>query len=347
MKPARVVTSRELNRALLARQLLLERSALPITEALEQVGGLQTQYAPSGYVGLWTRLADFPRDALTKELETKRVVQATLMRTTIHMVSARDYPLLAAAVRRARRDWYLKVQGGRFPQSEVENASARVRDLLAGGPRRREGIVKELGLSNQLWYGVGLWVDLVRVPPSGTWERRRADLYWTADAWLGPSTATEEDGIRRLIQRYLSGFGPARIKDIAGWSGLSRDALSAAIANMKLVRYGDEEGGELLDLPGAELPDPSAPAPVRFLPTWDASLLAHARQAEVLAEVYRPRVFDTKTPHSVGTFLVGGAVAGTWRLERNRVVTEPFAALSRSAKGQVDEEAERLTSFHA
>jgi len=112
-------------------------------------------------------------------------------------------------------------------------------------------------------------------------------------------------------------------------------------------RFRDEDGGELVDLPRAPLPDADTPAPVRFLPTWDATLLVHARRTGILPEEYRPRIFSTKTPHSLGTFLVDGAVAGTWRYERERIVIDPFARLSRATKLELDDEAERLAAFHA
>src|SRR5438132_6365294 len=136
--PERLLSQRELNRALLARQLLLERSSLPLARALERMGGLQMQYAPSGYIGLWTRLEDFERDALARALERRTVVQGTLMRVTIHLVSARDFPLFAAGVRQARREWWARVHRGSAHVREVERAARGLRALLAGGPRRRD-----------------------------------------------------------------------------------------------------------------------------------------------------------------------------------------------------------------
>ena len=302
------------------------------------------QYSPSAYVGLWTRLRDFDRNSLTSALEKKAVVQATLMRVTIHLVSTADYWPIALAVRDARRAGYLKVM--KVDAREVERAAATVRSLLLEGPRRRDELQKIAGVSNQVWYGVGLWLDLVRVPPSGTWERRKADLFTTAEQWIGPPAASPERGVELLVERYLSGFGPASVKEIALWSGLHPATVTDAIARMSVATYRDESGRELVDLPGAELPPPDTPAPVRFLPVWDATLLVHAREAHVLAEEHRPRVFNTRTPHSVGTFLVAGKVAGTWKLVRDRVVPEPFSALSRAARKEVDLEAERLSAFH-
>jgi hypothetical protein len=343
----RVLTQRELNRALLARQLLLERSRLSIPRAVERVGGLQTQYAPSGYVGLWTRLEGFERDDLTRALERRTVVQGTLMRVTIHLVSARDYPLLAAGVRETRREWWLKPRRGRVDVRRLQAAARRVRKLLADGPRSRDELLELLEADAMAWNGVGLWVDLVRAPPSGTWDRRRADLFALADEWLGPSEATAEQGVELLVKRYLGAFAPARANEIADWAGLPLPTVAAALERMKLRRLRSEDGKELVDLPRAPLPDPDTPAPVRFLPTFDATLLVHARRTGILPEAYRPRVFSTKTPHSVGTFLVDGAVAGTWRPERGRIVTKPFARLSRETRRELDQEVERLVAFHS
>jgi Winged helix DNA-binding domain len=346
----RVLSTRELNRALLARQLLLERSRLPLAGALERVGGLQSQYAPSAYVALWSRLANFRRQALTTALEERRAVQATLMRATIHVVSAGDYPLFAAGIRRSRREWWRRVQRHQVEGLDMGAVASRLKAYLAEGPRRQAEIMKHLeddGFPRMAWSGAGLWVDLVRVPPSGTWERRRADLYALAEDWLGSSNVTEVEGQEHLVRRYLGGFGPARLSDVANWAGLPVTTIQRVVEVMRIRRFRDEEGGELIDLPRAPLPAPDTPAPVRFLPTWDATLLAHARRTQILPETYRPRVFHTKTPHSVPTFLVDGAVAGTWRHEGGRVRLEPFEPITRAVRREVDAEAARLAAFHS
>jgi Winged helix DNA-binding domain len=159
---------RQLNRALLARQLLLARTDRPIPAALEQVGGIQAQYAPAMYVALWSRLAGFERDALTRALEQRTVVQGTLMRCTIHLVSAADYWPLAIAVREARRDWWRRVTRGAIPDAKMQRAADRCRERLAAGPAHRREIDEAAG--KELTNGVGMWLDMVRVPPSGTWE---------------------------------------------------------------------------------------------------------------------------------------------------------------------------------
>jgi Winged helix DNA-binding domain len=338
-----VLTARELNRALLARQLLLERARLSITRAVERVGGLQTQYAPSGYVGLWSRLARFERDALTRALERRTVVQATLMRVTIHIVSAREYWLFAMGQRRARREWWLKQNRGKVTDREMQRDADRLRAALADGPRS----VRELGDLAKGFVGhVGLWVDLVRAPPSGTWARRRADLLALAEDWIGPCDVTEEEGLDHLVRSYLQGFGPAKPSDIASWAGVPVTMLKPSLDRLELRRFHDEAGKELVDLPRAPLPHPETPAPIRFLPHWDANLLVHARRTQILPERFRPRIFTAKNPFSVGTFLVDGAVAGVWRVEKGRIVVEPYERLSRSVRKEVDEEAERLAAFH-
>jgi hypothetical protein len=343
----RVLTEVALNRAVLGRQLLLERRKLRPAEAIERVGGLQTQYAPSGYIGLWSRLDDFARADLTAALEDRKVVQATVMRATIHTVPAADYPLYVAGVRDTRREWWLRAHRRQIEPEVVAAAAARTRALLADGPRRSKDLMQALGVNNVIWNGVGLWLDLVRVPPSGTWEQRRADLYVTAETWIGPAEAETQQGLDLLLRRYLGGFGPAAVKDIADWAGVSVQTLAPAVKRLDARRYRDERGTELIDLPRAPLPDPATPAPVRFLPTWDATLLVHARRGQILPERFRPLVFNTKTPHSIPTFLVDGRVAGTWKHERGRVLPEPFEPLPKRVQRQVAAEAERLAAFMA
>ena len=342
----RILSTRALNRALLARQLLLERSTLSIPDAVEQVGGLQTQYAPSGYVGLWTRLARFERDDLTRALQDRTVIQATLLRVTIHIVSRREYWAYALGVRAARRDQWRRTFGRMTGAGEEDLAAAadRLRASLADGPRD----VKELGDIAKGFLGThGLWVDLVRVPPAGTWERRRADRIGLADDWVGPPDTTEEAGRTHLVRAYLRAFGPGALGDIASWAGLAVTAVRAAAAHLDLTRYRDAAGRELIDLPGQPLPDEDTPAPVRFLPHWDANLLVHARRTGLLPEPFRPRVFSTKNPVSVGTYLVDGSVAGAWSLRDGRIELDPFVDVPTRVRREIEREREALEAFHA
>jgi hypothetical protein len=348
-KTERILTTRELNRALLARQFLLDRSTLSLVQTIERIGGLQTQYAPSGYIGLWSRLRNFRRDALTTALEQRRVIQGTLLRNTIHMVSARDYWLFLSAVTKGRQEWWRRVTRKGFGEVDVAAAVPIFREALAAGPRRAADL-KELltqnGFPSIAWSGIGLWVDLVRTPPSGTWEQRKADLYGLAETWVPRPAATESAGLEHVVRRYLGAFGPATVREIADWAGAPHISFLTVIDRLALRRFRDEKGKELLDLQRAPLPDAQTLAPVRFLPTWDATLLVHARRTQILPEPYRPLVFNTKTPHSVPTFLVDGAVAGTWRFEGGRIEVKPFEPLPKAARREVDEEATRLASFH-
>ena len=188
--------------------------------------------------------------------------------------------------------------------------------------------------------------DLVRVPPSGTWERRRADRYASAEAWLGPPAIEPAAAQEHLVRRYLHGFGPARPADVAGWAGLPARETQAVLDRLVLRRFRDEAGQLLVDVPRALLPAADTEAPVRFLATWDASLLGHARGKAVLSDELRPAVFSNRNPQSVPTVLVDGAVAATWRYDGDAVRVVPLRRLHRSEATAVDEEAERLTAFY-
>ena len=343
------LTARHLNRALLARQMLLDRSPTDVTATAERMGGIQTQYAPAGYIGLWSRMRGFERPMLTEALEQRRMIQATLMRATIHTVSAADYWPMLAGVRRVNREWYARVQP-EMKDTDMEAVAEAVRQELGDGPLRMAVLTERLvarGFPARSANWAGLWVDLVRVPPSGTWERRRADLYGLAEWWLEPASVSEDDGIEHLIRRYLGGFGPAPLRDIANWMGLNIGQMKHVAARMDLRKLRDASGKPLVDLPDAPLPDPETPAPPRFLAVWDAMLLVHARRTDVLPEPFRPLVFNTRTPHSHNTFLLDGQVAGTWRHGEVGIEIAPFRPLSRAEQAELDTEAHALGIFHA
>jgi Winged helix DNA-binding domain len=343
----RVLSRRELNRAVLARQLLLERARSSIPRTLERMGGLQAQYAPSMYIGLWSRIEGFERDSLTRALERRSVVQATLMRSTIHLVSRADYWPFELGVKRARAEWARRVATYSMPAAKLSAAARNLRARLDGGTMRRAEIEELLG--KDVARGVGMELDMVRVPPSGTWERRRADLYAAAEDWLGPPPGdlTEAGGIELLVRRYLGAFGPATPAVVADWAGLPVAAVQQHLDRVATRRFRADDGTELLDLPRAPLPHGDTPAPVRFLPTWDATLLVHARRAGILPEEYRPRIFDMKMPQSIGTFIVDGAVAGTWKYDGGRVQLTPFEKIDRATRRELDAEAGRLAEFHS
>jgi len=329
------------------------------------VCGLQTQHAPSGYVGLWSRTTGLRRAELTAALHRAAVVQGWVMRSTIHMVAAADYAPFTEAVRAARRAHWLRADK-RAAGLDMPAVAAAVRRHLADGPLPQPRLVALLaddlrrddagGLSSPdlpkiAFAGAQLWIDLLRVPPAGTWDKPRAHVFALAEHVLpaalpAAADATEDSGRDLLVTRYLRAFGPASAGDVASFTGLPVAAVRAVLARCALRRFRDEAGGALVDVPDAPLPDPATPAPVRFLPTFDATLLVHARRTQVLPEAYRSRVFATTMPRSVPTFLVDGQAAGTWRYGGGRVVTTPFHDLAATAQRALDAEAQRLAAFH-
>jgi hypothetical protein len=348
MATERVLGEGELNRALLARQLLLERSPASLPKAVERIAGIQAQYAPSMYVGLWTRLEGFERAQLDRALERRTLVQGTSLRSTIHLLTPRDWWTFAAAITDERRQQWLRTRRETADPADMAAATKRARPLFANPPVQRKLLQETVGLGAPGISGINAWLSLVRVPPSGTWDRRRADLFTLASDWIGPAPKlAKAESTRELVRSYVRGFGPATPAEIQLWAGLPIKAITAALASLDLRRFRAENGDELLDLPRLPIPDPETPAPPRFLPVWDATLLVHARRTQILPEEHRSKVFSTKTPQSVNTFLVDGRVAGTWRFAQGRIDTTPFGRLARAEQRAVDDEAERLAEFHA
>jgi hypothetical protein len=269
------------------------------------------------------------------------------MRSTIHLVSASDYWPFAAGTREARWESWQRGYRKRGPTPAAARAAARRIDrMLADGPRTRAELVE--GIDSALFYGASTRLYLVRVPPSGTWERRRADLYGRAEDWLGAAPSiSEEEAIDLLVRRYMGAFGPASAKDVASWAGLPVTQVKAALERLELRRFRDEKGGLLLDLPRAPLPSADAAAPARFLPTWDATLLVNCRRTQILPEEHRPKIFHIRKPQSETTFLVDGVVAGTWKHDGRRVRLHPFGRLRRSDRVELEAEAQRLGEYLA
>jgi len=343
----RVLGQRALNRALLARQLLLERASLSIPEALSRMSGIQNQYAPNAYLRLWSCLTDFSRDDLTQAYEQAAVVQGTLMRGTIHAVARDDYRTFLGAIRSSQRQW--SERATKAPAGLNRSATVkRVRAALADGPMKRPALVALLSdVHPAIRYSIDTELGILRVPPSSTWDRRRADLCVLADDVIGPGAAVPEAvALPEAIRRYLQAFGPSSVAQVGSFLGVNVSMIKAALPP-RLRRFRAEDDAELLDVQRAPLPDPETPAPVRFLPTWDAILLVHARRTGVLPEAYRPLVFHTKMPPSYPTFLVDGHVAGTWRHEDGEIRLKPFRKLAAGERAALEEEAHALSAFHA
>jgi hypothetical protein len=316
---------------------------------VEQVTGLQTQVAKSGYIGLWTRHAGLTREAYTRALLDRRLIQATMMRVTIHTVSAADYWPMTVAVRAARQAWWLRVAGRGRTDADMRRAAAATRRALADGPlplKELRARLDDAGFEADASGGLGLWVDLVRVPPPGTWDRPRADLYGLADDWLPPpATLPEADARAFLLRRYLAAFGPASLADAASWSGIPVAQLRPVAEELPLRRFRDERGRVLLDVPDGPLPDPETPVPPRFLPSFDNTLLVQARRTQILPEAFRPHIFNVRTPQSWNTFLLDGQVAGTWSYADGKVTLEPLRTLSRAERRSLDDELDGLRAF--
>jgi hypothetical protein len=348
----RVLSLRELNRATLARQLLLQRRRLPVPEAIERVAGLQAQWPPSPYVALWSRLEGFERERLSRALGRRQVVKATLMRITLHLVSVRDYVLFAGALKKQWVRQLTKRMERMGVDVDVPALMRHARSLLADGPRSRSEILEAAGVgSEQPWF---IWtlaqaeLGLVRAPESAMWQQTLARVrYVPAETWVGEGPDASPRALVHLVRRYLAAFGPASRADLAQWSGLPVSALAPALEALEpLRRFRDERGRELLDLPRQPLPRADTTAPVRFLPQWDSSLLAYDARERILPEAYRKTVIR-RNGDVQPTFLVDGFVAGTWREKRGRVVLEPFEPIPQRFRRELENEARALETFLA
>jgi hypothetical protein len=338
----RVLTLRELNRATLARQLLLERKRLAPTRVIEHLVGMQAQWPPAPYVGIWTRTTGFRRESLERSLVRGEVVKASVMRLTLHLVTRRDYGLLRAG---------LSERGFPWESALAKRLAPSVRALAASGPvTGDEGVAyveREHGLrgvdARRAWRAARACAHVLHHHETALWSARPEGRFV---AVAEPESHDPTEARAAMIRRYLAAFGPATRRDVVAWSMMSVPQVQRALDRLELRRFRDESGRELLDVPRAPLPDPERPAPVRFLPKWDNLLLAFADRTRVLPEEYR-RVVIKQNGDVAQTFLVDGFVAGTWRAENGRVTVEPFARLSAAVRREVTDEAARLESFLA
>ena len=339
----RVLSQRELGRATLARQLLLERKRLSPTAVIERLVGMQAQWPSAPYVGIWTRATSFRREALERELARGAVVKATAIRQTLHLVTRRDYGLFRAALSETNFPW---------ETAQAKRLAASVRDLAEARPVTTEEALRHLerehGLTgiaaHRAWRAARLSAHLVHHPDLALW-RARPELRFVA---IDEPEPHEPTGARaELLGRYLAAFGPATRRDMGAWSMMRVPEIDRALERLEpLRRFRDEQGRELLDVPRAPLPDPGTPAPVRFLPKWDNVLLAWTDRTRMLPEEHRKQVIRMNGDVAQ-TFLVDGLVAGTWSAEDGRVAIEPFAPLSAPTLRELDHERSRLETFLA
>jgi hypothetical protein len=353
-----ILTRAELNRATLARQLLLDREGLDPVRAIERIGGLQAQEPASPYLALWSRVAGFDAAALDRAVGRRRAVKATLMRSTLHLVSAADYLHLRPALEPVLRGTPVR---DRFRDAGVADIEAADEAALAFAaiPRTNAEIHEHLGSlepssglkGEDIWWRVRRHAAFVHVPAEVPWSFGRRPTFVASRSWLrGRSFADEPAATEHLVRRYLGAFGPATTADIAAWSGLAATRIRAALAKMKgLRRFRDEAGRELVDLARAPRPGGDVHAPPRFLPMWDSVLLAYRDRSRILAEAHRPRVI-ARNGDVLPTFTVDGEVAGLWWVEPDgsgtRIALEPFGRLGRDVRHALDEEGERLATFY-
>jgi hypothetical protein len=338
--PEDVLTLRQLNRATLARQLLLEPKKLSSTAVIERLVGMQAQWPQAPYIGIWTRTTAFRREALERELVKGNVLKATVMRQTLHLVTPRDYGLIRAAMSENNFPWHTAL---------AERVAPSVRALAAAGPVTSADAIarieREHGLrgidARRAWRAARHRAHLLHHHETALWRGRPEGRFVALDE---PETHVPVEARAEMMRRYLMAFGPATVRDMVAWSMMHVPEIKAALALLELRRYRDENGRELLDVPRAPLPDPETPAPVRFLPKWDNLLLAFADRTRVLPEPYR-KVVIGKNGDVAQTFLVDGLVAGTWKATKGRIALEPFAPLPRTAQRELKDEAGRLEAF--
>jgi hypothetical protein len=354
-----LLTLRELNRALLARQMLLERKKAAVVDAIERLGGLQAQWAPAPYVALWSRLKGFRREELTSAINTREVVKATLMRATLHLVSAREYPAYSLATFDGRFGAW-RPPGGPLI-ADLEKMHASVLRFAAKTPRSRAEIqehvkehlpksAKDERLRNWFLWAAVATSGLIWDASGARFEYRQLATFVAPPAKLlkAPKPEAAAD---LVVRRHLAAFGPASVADVASWSSMRVAPIRAALERMKdLVRFQDERGRELFDLRAAPRPPADTTAPARFLARFDAAILGHDSQerTRILPAAYRKQVIFSAEVWT--TYLVDGFVAGRYRLSstKKEALLEllPFKPLARADKAALVEEGEKLVRFY-
>jgi hypothetical protein len=354
---AQVLGRRALNRATLERQMLLERRAMLAAEALEYLVGMQAQAPNAPYIGLWSRLRDFRPDELSTLVAERQAVRMTLLRGTIHLVTARDglalRPILQPAL---ERDVYRNSTygGHRLAGLDMEAVFTAGRDLVATRPLTNTQLRDALAIRwpdrdpAALAYAVRCLLPMVHVPPRGIWHASGPIAMTTVEAWLGRPVdeSAAPDG---MLLRYLAAYGPASVADAQTWSRLT--GLREVFDRLRpgLAAFRDERGRELFDLPDAPRPDPETPAPPRFLPEYDNVLLAHADRARFVDDEVRRRIQGEGLV--VGSLLVDGGAGGTWTTRDRRgevtLIVRPVGTMSAADQSAVAEEGARLLEFAA
>jgi hypothetical protein len=354
--PGERLTPLALNRALLARQMLLGREQVGAAAALERLVGVQAQAPNAPYVGLWSRLDGFQHEELAQLIETRRAVRTSLMRATVHLVTARDCLALRPVVQSMLER---RFQSSPFRRDlvgiDMDALLAAGRALLEERPHTRVQLSRLLSErwpdrdSASLAYAVSYRVPLVQVPPRGIWGKRGQATFATAESWLRKSFKPNP-GPDKAVLRYLAAFGPAGVADIQTWSGLAGVREVTERLRPRLRTFRDHAGRELFDIASAPQPDSDTPAPPRFLPEYDNVLLSHADRSRIITG-RRPVPLYAGNGAVMGTVLVNGFFGGTWKIARHKgsatLTVQPFERLTAKDAAAVAEEGARLLVFAA
>ncbi|MDH2425283.1 winged helix DNA-binding domain-containing protein [Sphaerisporangium sp. TRM90804] len=348
-----VLDTRALNRATLARQLLLDRSDLPVQDAVAHLCGLQAQEPQEPFVGLWSRLRAFDPAALDALLTGRGVVRTHLMRRTVHLLTADDVVAWRARHDPMLRQRVLGTYRRELAGVDLDELAAAGRAVLADGrPRSMPELARALAdrwpapgpraLGEML---IAALVPTAQLPPRGLWRTRGGVRNAPLSSWLGreidpPSPDGSDPVGQALVRRYLAAFGPAATADLRAWCGLAGLPAAVAAIREELVAFRDERGRELLDLPGAPRPDPATPAPVRFLPAFDNTILGYHDRTRVIDDAHRGL-----SVAGARVVLVDGRVAATWTVETGAVTVRPLRPFSRADRTAVAEQGSALASF--
>lgn len=347
------LSRRTMGRATLARQLLLHRVDLPVVDAVDHVLGLQAQVPAVPYFALWNRLAPFTTDDLAKAMIERDVVRMTLMRGTIHTVSAADARALRPWVQpMLERVFATTAWGKALRGHDITAAMCAAGELTAEQPRTRADLAPLLAEwfpdldATALAWAFSYLVPVVQPTPRGLWGRAGKSALTPVDAWLADAPPTAAARAQAIVLRFLTAFGPASVADVACWSGLSR--LREVVEGLELRRFRTEDSGELFDVPDGELPDEDTPAPVRFLPEYENALLAYADRSRVIADAPGEMLVGGTGGH-IGTVLVDGLVSATWSITGAKdiglLTVRPSLRLPTTAQAEIQEEGARLLTF--
>jgi hypothetical protein len=342
------LSRRDLNRALLARQHLLAPARAGVLAVVTHLFGLQAQAPMPPYYALWTRLDGFDPATLSQLIVDRAVVRATTMRGTIHLLSAEDFRLVRPMLQ-PMLDRLLLVNRP-VDGLDLAAVTAAGADLLDAEPMTAKNLGTALAADFDghepatLSMTVACREPLVQVPPRGLWGRSGPPSFTTARSWLGRPLGAGDPAT--VVLRYLAAYGPASVRDLQSWAGMTRLAPVVRGVRDSLVSFRDDNGVELFDLPDAPRPGGDEPAPPRLLADFDSILLGHADRTRIISDDHRRRVF-TINGQIRSTFTVDGFVHGIWRLDRSTLTFHPYAPVPATARKALTAEAERLLTFPA